>query len=566
MTSKKAILLIIILGLAVHFSSLFNGFVWDDIGQIVNNGMTQHVSNIKSFFFGLKDLDGNTVKIAAIYYRPLMASMFAIMNTIFGPQAFYFHLLSLLLHLIITVFIFKLFSDFFKIPIALALSLIFLVHPFNTEVVNYASALNDLLYFIFGIAAILLVKTKQSKPLTVISVSVLLFLSLLGKESGILFIPVILLYSFFYFREKLVSVAISSVIAPVVYYILRTSFYTNLPEDKIIGFSPFIDMSIWGHLLNIPKIFLYYFGNFFIPKDFLVAQQWVVTTPTFLDFFFPLFILLSFVGLIIFLGVKFYKNKDSKNLKDLTFFLFWFFSGIGFYFQLFPLDMTVADRWFYFGIVGLIGFVGLFADRFLVERFKIKENYILYALLALIVIFTGRTIVRSGNWSNEYNLYTHDLKAGEPSFDLENQLGDVLFNKGDLDAAKMHFQKSVDLWPCSEALNNLGLVNHMQGNIQVAESLYIKSIECNNVYKAYGNLITLLIRSEDYEKAEYYIEKALIAHPTSADFYIMAGVLQYKKGNPDKSLEYLNKAYQLRNDRTILQIIDGVKKGLPVTI
>lgn len=566
MTSKKAILLIIVLGFAVHFSSLFNGFVWDDIGQIVNNGMTQHVSNIKSFFFGLKDLDGNTVKIAAIYYRPLMASMFAIMNTIFGPQPFYFHLLSVLLHLIITVFIFKLFSDFFKIPIALALSLIFLVHPFNTEVVNYASALNDLLYFIFGIAAVLVVRTKLPKPFTIIATSVLLFLSLLGKESGILFIPVMLLYSFFYYRDKLVSVAISSAIAPVAYYILRTSFYTNLPEDKIIGFSPFIDMSVWGHLLNIPKIFLYYFGNFFIPKDFLVAQHWVVTTPTLVNFFFPALILLSFICLIVYLGIRFYRSKESRNVKDLFFFTFWFFSGVGFYFQLFPLDMTVADRWFYFGIVGLIGFVGLFADRFLIARLKINENYILYALLALIVLFTARTIVRSGNWSNEYTLYTHDLEVGEPSFDLENQLGDVLFNKGDLEAAKLHFQRSVDLWPCSEALNNLGLVNHMQGNIPVAESLYIKSIECNSVYKAYGNLITLLIRSEDYDKAGYYVEKALIAHPTSADFYIMAGVLEYKKGNSDKSLEYLDKAYQLRNDRSILQIIDGVKRDLPVTI
>jgi len=50
LTNAKAITWIVMIGIIVYANMLFNGFVWDDIGQIVTNGDIHSLSNIWSFF------------------------------------------------------------------------------------------------------------------------------------------------------------------------------------------------------------------------------------------------------------------------------------------------------------------------------------------------------------------------------------------------------------------------------------------------------------------------------------------------------------------------------------
>ena len=182
---RRAILWIVILGFVVFSNTLLNGFVWDDIGQIVNNSDIYSISNIGSFFFGSYDPDGNLIKIPAIFYRPLMKSAFAIVYFFFGLDPFFFHLISMVFHIGIAILVFFLFRRFFKPLLSFILAIIFLIHPLNAEVANYISSYNDLMYLFFGLLSLILIPTGK-----IISIKrwVLIFscilLSLISKESG----------------------------------------------------------------------------------------------------------------------------------------------------------------------------------------------------------------------------------------------------------------------------------------------------------------------------------------------------------------------------------------------
>src|SRR5581483_10616965 len=124
-------------------------------------------------------------------------------------------------------------------------------------------------------------------------------------------------------------------------------------------------------------------------KSFTVMQ---VLIPLLLD---------SAVVVVIGYGFRFLKNKytpkKKRSLVDnyfytYRFFTIWFLFGMLFHLQLFTLDKTLAERWFYFPIVGLLGISGV-----VLEYFKInwKNKWIIILTVLLIIIFSTRTIIRS---------------------------------------------------------------------------------------------------------------------------------------------------------------------------
>src|SRR6266581_9226855 len=104
LTTLKAIHWIIFIGLIIYFNSLFNGFIGDDYGQVVNNTSIHSISNIFQFFSnstfnntlgGLGSSGGNS--LGGIYYKPLLSTVYSFLYTFFGswPPAYHFFQLSL---------------------------------------------------------------------------------------------------------------------------------------------------------------------------------------------------------------------------------------------------------------------------------------------------------------------------------------------------------------------------------------------------------------------------------------------------------------------------------------
>src|SRR5471030_2610944 len=68
-----------------------------------------------------------------------------------------FHIFQLSLYLISVLLIYLIFLKFFGSKIAFLLSLIFLTHPVNEEIVAYIGDLQDVLFFFFGVSSLYLI-------------------------------------------------------------------------------------------------------------------------------------------------------------------------------------------------------------------------------------------------------------------------------------------------------------------------------------------------------------------------------------------------------------------------
>ncbi len=548
------VLLIILLGLIVYTNSFFNQFVLDDPSQILTNPLVHSIKNIPTLFLGSSFGGGNS--LSGLYYKPLMTTCFTILYSLFGANPFPFHFFQVILHILNVILVFILLRHIFTKNMALIISLVFLVHPVNVDAVSYISAFQDTLYMFFGLFAIVIASKSSMNMFDYILYVCLLSLSLLSKETGVLFIFTVLIYRMLFIEQNRTKVSLikryktflTINLTILSCYIALRYLAVGVPLSKDLIF-PITRLSFAERLINIPAILFYYFKTAFFPRDLAVGQQWIIKSINFQDFYLPLILDATFFIIIILFGRKLY--KDRKYFKAFLFFLTWLVLGLGIHLQLVPLDATVADRWFYFPLIGLLGIAGVVTES--LENFKLRNIYLVS--IVIIIAFSLRTIVRNTNWTNGLILASHDIQVTKDSFVLENNLGYELINAGLYDEAEIHIKKSTELAPYWWLnWNNLGVVyrhkgssiNHNQNFIDKAESSFRKAIEnTNTFYLPYENLAELLLNFADPNSAIDFIHQTSNKMPLDSLLWYDLALSYYKVGNYQQAIEAAEQAYLL---------------------
>jgi len=215
--------------------------------------------------------------------------------------------------------------------------------------------------------------------------------------------------------------------------------------------------------------------------------------------------------------------------KSSIFFFLWFIISIFPYLQFFPLDMTVAERWFYLPMIGLLGIIGTVLNKFEIQNSKFKNLTMGFALV-IILLFSIQSFIRTLDWKNGLTLYSKDIKTVSGSFDLENNFGVELFRTGDYASAKIHFEKSTKLAPYWWTnWNNLGAIYEREKNYQKAIEYYQKAIDNGQYYLAYENLAKILVFYEnDQKKTEEFLQKSLKLFPENQNLLLINTYFQEK--------------------------------------
>ncbi len=482
-------IIILIVGLITFFPVFFNGFVWDDEEQILNNALIRSFSNFPLFFQGSTFNPGGASQLTGLYYKPFMIFAFSLFYYFFGYSAFFFHLIQLLIHIVNASLVFMLFKKFgFKIIAALILSLIFLVHPINVESVAYSSGLQDTLFLLFGLWAVL--ETRR-----LVFSSFLLLLSVLSKETGFIFAPLLVWVVFLDNKKNTGRILVYLLFCFIIYFFLRfqvAQIYFNKHSLSAIA-----QISFSERLKSVPKIIFFYLQTFFYPAKLHISQHWFVKNINAMDFWLPAFWDLVILISLLILAVW----------KKTWIFLFWFILGIAAHLQLMPLDLTVSDRWFYFPLIGLLGVLG--------QIIPFKKKVVLFLAILIIFGLSARSFIRTMDWKDGLTLYSHDLKYSPESFDLQNNLGVELFRKGDYKTAKTLFLRSTQLAPTWWTnWNNLGAVFEREGDLTRAAIFYKKAIDNGHYYLAYENYTKVLFKQKKFTDLNDFLKKeALPALP-----------------------------------------------------
>ena len=539
----------VLIGLIVYFRVFFNGFVWDDQDQIVNNPLIQHISNFFYFFTGSTFATGGAVQaLAGAFYRPFLSIVFTFIFSVWGLNPFGFHLFDVTLHIVNTILMFFLIKRVLNLEklqysqtAAFVVVSLYLVHPANVESVAYISATSELMYVFFLLVGLLTALSFCLKKYTsFIQLSIIFFAilaSLFSKESGILSIVLILVLSWLYFRNKFVLLLIACASSLGVYSFFRFSIAT-LSSNQQLSPIPIAHASLMERLLTVPYELLSYLRLIFFPMSLHISQVDLITNAS--DYRFSISLVIVFVSFII-LGFLLIKSK--LNTKLILFFLLWLLASISIVLNIIPLDFTIAERWIYLPLIGFLGIVALFIVKIFNSSNSVHKT-IAFSILSLFFIsFSARTIYRTFDWQNPLTLFSHDVVLSNNSAELLNNYGVALYTAGDHNKAREEFSRALQLAPDNLwTLNNLGSIYAQEGNYKKAKSLYEKSIQKSPTSTAYENLAQIYSLTEKPSETLNFVKQALITFPNSAKLNQLAALSSQAINATDEARIYAQKS------------------------
>jgi tetratricopeptide (TPR) repeat protein len=499
-----------IVGLAVFIVGLNSPFQGDDLTQIVNSIPVHSITNIKHFFEGgTFYASGHGLNLYGSYYRPIMTTVFSLIYTLFGPHQFYFHFVQLLICIGSALLIYMFFSYFLDPFLSLVLAIIFLVHPLNSQVVFAIPYIQDALFFFFGILGLnLLIRFKSTRSLVLVALCLLL--SLLSKETAVVFVAISLLYLFFWDKKRLLPFS-GIMVPPIALWLILKAHAVGL-----LGSNPHnapVDYLSLGHrLLTAPSAVSFYITKFIFPWKLSTGYYWAYSTFSVRHVLLPLLVDLITLAVFIYLGYLVKKKATKQDFLAYLFFAAWAILGLLLLLQIIPLDMTVSEPWFYFPIVGLLGMIGIVLISF--EDY-INPDWFLVIVAIVILLFGVRSLIRGLDYSSPYTLAKSNIAASKEDYTAYYIAAYNLLEQGNFSQAKADAEQAAHIFPTGDTYSSLALIQADEGDYPGAMNSYMHAL------KLAGNLAT----TTQYE----YIAQLcfLYGNPTSDKQIILNGIKKY---------------------------------------
>lgn len=461
----------------LYLPALFSDFIYDDYHMIVNNNLVQNFSliNIKKFFLG--KITSENIPLGM--YRPLLMIGYSLQNIIARGKPFFFHLSSIILHTICTIFFFLILQEIFKIKKyqALVFSLIFALHPINTQAINSISYQAELFFSIFLLISFLsYAKNKK------ISSFLFFIFALTFKETAVIYLPLIIAYDLLLKREKKIKFYFFCAIFLIAYLLLRQvlfgayiTAYRHRPLIKDIALS----------LISI----LFYTALWFLP--FRLSLLHLIKG-------FPLY---SLFGIGIIIVILFFLYLKKEDTKILLFGIFWFYLPL--LLQFFgSFTVPLSEHRLYFSSIGMTIFL-----------IPILNSIRLTKLYILLIILGAMTFTRNITWSSSIYIWKDVLKKYPQAVIAYKNLGQELLEKGKYEEAIKYLKIAIKADPFDyKVFYNLGIAYGYLGNFPAAIKCFQSAIKLNPYYaSAYNNLgVSYLgLKEPQIEKAAQALKKAL---------------------------------------------------------
>ncbi len=523
-------ILVFLLSFGIYSSSFKNELVWDDyiaLGRIPD--LSDSLSTRILF---------NTSP-SAKYYRPIVMLSFVVDYKLWGMNPFGYHLGNVFFHSINSVLVFTLVLLIIRkhtqlkdeAPwMAFASALLFASHPSVSESVAWVSARTDVLCTTFFLSAFIFYIASKGY---LYPVSIFFFiLSLMTKETALVFPPLILAYHIFLSQKRLERgqiIVIFCFFAILLGYVLlrlyTTPVISSLPVYKK---AQEIDSAILGLVYALG----FYVKKLFFPGDysiFIPNLQESDSVPALLFLgllaasilgyvkwrwhMFPFFLLFVILPLLPALSTAVFKVATS----------------------------LVAERYLYISTVGfsiflaytLFSLAGVFSKVIRVRRHILVAP----ALLLIFTLYLGSTLERIGIFKDNFTLWGKALREYPAYCTPRVILGETLLDKKMVGEAVRVFQLALkpdvtcnSLWRYFAA-NHLGEIFFKNGRLDKARRYWEMATQYNpNSALPYNGLgLLYLYRAESFgedeslEKARYYFKEAVRIQPKRQESYFYLG-------------------------------------------
>ena len=553
MKSYILIFLIILVSFSVYSNAIFNGFVIDDIYQVVENPWIKDIKYIPEIFSkGVWEFEGRESN----YYRPLMYVIYMFTYYIFGIKSSGFHIVNILFHAGVSVLVFFVTSEifrkfyhsdsasFFSLPFVAAI--LFATNPIHTEPVTWVAGILDLSFTFFYLLSFYLYirsgdSDKSSKKFYLLSVVSFLFAAFC-KEPALTLIIILIGYDWILRKQKVYSFQYSKRYIP---YIIVAGIYLIARFYSLRGFAPVtgnITLTAYQWVINVPFLFIKSIGKLLFPTNLNV---WHIFHP--INSLFDIKGIASLIVGIVFLWFIYLAARKNKVV------------FLGLVFIVVPLlptfyapalsqgfDNAFTERYLY---LPSFGFVLLFV---LMLRWinvnKQKWNVITVVVIMVVTgLYSLATIRRNAVWGNSYTLWSDAVKKSPESSVAHKTFGYALLYAGRTKEGKEQLQIALKLNPdLVNDIINRGIIYSKNGLINKAilefnTALMFKpdsAVTHYNLGLAYDSKGWLDAAIEQYQIT-------LMLKPDYADAHNNLGIAFGEKGLIDKAIEHFKEAIRL---------------------
>lgn len=528
--------LLLVIGFGVYFTGLNGEFQGDDGDQIVKNEAVHSLSNIGLFFRSSTFWNGET--LVGDFYRPMMTTTFSLIYTFFHANPTAFHIVQALLCIASAFILFLFLKSFFKPIIALTLSIIFLVHPINSQIAFSIPSMQEPLMYIFGISALYALSKSRSTKNLLISAG-LLFLSLMSKETAIVFVCLAVLYIFLNSKDRVVKF-LKIVATPVILFLfLRIA---SVGFKNIVQSAPIDMLSFGERMIMVPSMIVFYVGKFLFPRDLATCYYWTHKTFTMDGFVIPLIISLIVFAFFIYFGMLIYKKRNKDTFNSYIFFAAWATLGMLPYMQIIALDMTACETWFYCAMVGFLGMITLIISTIFP---KIKPQILFIIIIPIIILLGARTSIRGLDFHSQLTLSTRDIQVTDKNYLAMNNLAKYYLDKGKPNKAEWYAQKSIEYFPAVSNYINLGVVRQKQSNFIGAKEAYMKALEFVPLRVTYENIAIINLTIGEPVENIKFLKDALKVFPNDNRLWNYLAIEEAELGNNDQAKNAILNAYRL---------------------
>jgi len=173
----------------VYCRDLQYDFILDDVPLILMNETLTSWKNWTTLF--VSQIVPTGMDVVAVHYRPVYMLWLMANQQLFGMVLPWWHLTSLLLHLLAIFLVYKVGVKVLQEPWTAALAaLLFAFHPIHVESVSYVSASSDLLATVFMLLAFLAYsrfREQSAHPFYLAASMLMAALAMLSKETAAIF-------------------------------------------------------------------------------------------------------------------------------------------------------------------------------------------------------------------------------------------------------------------------------------------------------------------------------------------------------------------------------------------
>lgn len=553
---KKNILfifLLIIISILVYLTSLPNEFaVVDDLQGYVEN------TEIRSFSKSLKTLHIQNIAYSLNYH-------------LFGINPLPLRIFSLFDHVLASFFIFLIFQYLFNKKIAYISSILFAVHPVNSESINWISAQFYILMANFQFAAILshiAYRKTHNKRYMYLTVGIITFYLIFFQHPWVLTAPLVIgIIDIFILQKKFDSSFHKNFwlfLTPIllIYFIIR---FPQTYADRMNGQSVQSGKVLMNEQALIPILESYPYSiyNMFrlytYPKDLTIYYDGREIQ--------SLEKLLMFGSFILYFVALIYSFNTNKKITGLLLLLPVCIAPV---FSPVKVTWYITERYLYFG-TGFYTAILALLFVYIEKKTSVRQSsYIIAAVIA--ILFSIRTIQRNSDWRSPETLAFATMKTSPKSVRPYNDVAGYYLMHNRVSDAKNYYRKALEMYPSSVAMNNLGyiyftydldpsiatldqtpenillLVNQSMEKKEYRLALYY----LNEIYEPDSRDINIIntiaaamIELGSYKNALKYLDKAKFIDSQNADTFFYYGYLSYKKGDIKTAIKYLEQVLSL---------------------